>query len=72
MKHLKRYTNIYKGVKLPWLVCLLMLGLGIVESYVQLEQATLTADIIDASQNAINGAMLVKFIVVLLDRKSVV
>ena len=43
-----------------------MLAVGIGESYLFLEQATLTADIIDSSQNAINGAMLVKFIAVLV------
>ena len=66
MKHLKRYLNIFKDVKIPWLVYLLMLAIGIGESYLFLKQATLTADIIDASQKAINGAMLVEFIVVLV------
>ena len=66
MKHLKRYLNIFKDVKIPWLVYLLMLAIGIGESYLFLKQATLTADIIDASQKAIHGAMLVEFIVVLV------
>ena len=65
MKHLKRYLNVYKDVRIPWLVYCLMLAIGIGESYLFLEQATLTADIIDASQKAINGGMLVKFITVL-------
>ena len=63
MRHLKRYINIYKDVKIPWLMYLAMLALGIGESYLVLEQTTLTADIIDASQNAINGGMLIKYIV---------
>lgn len=66
MKQLKRYLNVYKDVNIPWLVYGLMLAVGIGESYLFLEQATLTADIIDSSQNAINGAMLVKFIAVLV------
>lgn len=66
MKHLKRYINVFQGVKIPWLVYFLLLALGIGESYLFLAQATLTADIIDASQKAINGAMLVRFIVVLV------
>ena len=49
MKHLKRYLNIFKDVKIPWLVYLLMLAIGIGESYLFLKQDTLTADIIDAS-----------------------
>ncbi|MDE7352955.1 MAG: ABC transporter ATP-binding protein/permease [Acetatifactor sp.] len=66
MKSFKRYLNIFKGVKIPWIVYLVLLAIGIGESYLFLEQTTLTADIIDASQNAINGSMLVKFIVVLV------
>lgn len=65
MKHLKRYVNVFQSVKIPWLVYLLLLALGIGKSHLFLEQATLTADIIDASQKAINGAKLLRFAVVL-------
>ena len=57
MKHLKRYLNVYKDVRIPWLVYCLMLAIGIGESYLFLEQATLTADIIDASWQALRDSM---------------
>lgn len=66
MKRIKRYQNIFKGVYIPWVMLVVLLILNIIESHVFLEQATLTADIIDTSQNAINANRLVKFIAVLL------
>ena len=66
MRRIKRYQNIFKGVYIPWVMLVVLLILNMIESHVFLEQATLTADIIDTSQNAINANQLVKFIVVLL------
>jgi len=66
MKQIKRYLNVFKGIRLPWPALAIALVLFIMKSYIELEQATLTADIIDATQNAINGAMLVRFITILL------
>ena len=66
MKRVKRYLNIFKGVQIPWMMLAVLLILNIVESYVFLEQATLTADIIDTSQNAIKADQFVRFIVVLI------
>ncbi len=66
MRRIKRYQNIFKGVSIPWLMLAVLLILNIIESHVFLEQATLTADIIDTSQKAINAKQLVRFITVLL------
>ena len=66
MKRIKRYQNIFRGVRIPWVMLAVLLILNIIESHVFLEQTTLTADIIDASQKAINANQLVRFIVVLL------
>ena len=66
MKRIKRYQNIFREVRIPWVMLAVMLILNIVESHVFLEQTTLTADIIDTSQKAINANQLVRFIVVLL------
>ena len=52
MKRIKRYQNIFRGVRIPWVMLAVLLILNIIESHVFLEQTTLTADIIDASQKA--------------------
>ena len=66
MKRIKRYQNIFRGVRIPWVMLAVLLILNVIESHVFLEQTTLTADIIDTSQKAINANQLVRFIVVLL------
>ena len=66
MKRIKRYQNIFREVRIPWVMLAVLLILNMVESHVFLEQTTLTADIIDTSQKAINANQLVRFIVVLL------
>lgn len=59
---LSRYFSVLRGVKLPWLLilCSFAVSYGMTRSEIQV--ATLTASIIDASQNAINGAELLKFL----------
>lgn len=66
MKNFKRYVGIFRGVRIPWVMLILLLGLEIIDSYVFLEQATLTADIIDASQMAIDLDQLIRFVAVLV------
>lgn len=65
MKRMKGYVNIFRGVRLPWVLLAAVFILNLVSSHVELAQATITADIIDSSQKAIDGAMLAQFIVVL-------
>ena len=66
MKRITRYQNIFRGVRIPWAMLAVLLILNMIESHVFLAQTTLTADIIDTSQKAINANQLVRFIVVLL------
>ena len=66
MKNVKRYLKVFQGIKLPWLLMAVVLTLNIAHSYMLLEQSTLTADVIDTSQKAINGQILIRFIAVLV------
>lgn len=66
MKTVQRLKKMFQGVRIPWPLLILLLALSIAESYVQLEQTALTANVIDTSQKAIDGAMLFHFIAVLV------
>lgn len=65
MKRAKRYLNIFRGVRIPWVILGVVLVLNFVSSHTELSQANLTASIIDSSQNAIDGAELTHFIIIL-------
>ena len=56
------YFAVLKGVKLPWLLILLSTVFSLIMMRAELQVATLTADIIDVSQKAINGSKLVTYI----------
>lgn len=56
------YFAVLKGVKLPWLTILLSFAFSIVMMRAELQIATLTSDIIDTSQKAINGSKLIHYI----------
>lgn len=75
MKKLKQrfgqYARIFKGVKLPWVMLVVVLLIYIVESELQLKSTTLTADIIDGTQQAIRLDKLVDFILVMLGTAAV-
>ncbi len=62
IKKLTRYFSILKGVKLPWILMLLTLVFSIAMMSSEIQVATMTANIIDASQNAINGKELMAYI----------
>ncbi len=70
MKNLKlrfqRYVGIFRGIRLPWLILAVVLLLNIVNSHLLLESFTLTASIIDGSQQAIDISQLIRYIVVML------
>ncbi len=66
MKNVKRYLKVFQGIKLPWMLMAVVLALNIAHSYMLLEQSALTADVIDTSQKAINGQILIRFIAVLV------
>lgn len=65
MKRIRRYINIFRGVRIPWVILGAVLIINFVSSHTELAQATITADVIDSSQKAIDGAMLVRFMVIL-------
>lgn len=61
-KSITRYFTVLKGVKMPWILILCALVSSIVMMKAELSVATMTADIIDTSQKAINAAVLLNFI----------
>lgn len=62
LKGITKYFSILKGVKLPWILIILGLGFEILMNTMQLEVATLTSSIIDASQYAINAKELLNYV----------
>lgn len=58
---IKRYAGIFRGVSIPWLLLLAVAGISIVQSTLSVRTATLTASIIDSSQNAIKVDELVRY-----------
>ncbi len=63
MKALKRYVNIFKGVKLPWISMLVLLIVSVIEVTLGLASVELTASIIDASQSTIDAQKLIRYAV---------
>ena len=60
----RQYVGIFHGIRIPWIMLLLVLLASMVESLLFVRQTTLTADIIDGTQQAIDYAKLVKFVLV--------
>ena len=60
----RQYVGIFHGIRIPWIMLLLVLLTSMVESQLFVRQTTLTADIIDGTQQAIDYAKLVKFVLV--------
>lgn len=56
------YFRILKGVRLPWVLIVISIGLSIAEGMASLTVAQMTGEIIDGTQNAINGAKLASYI----------
>ena len=63
-KRLASYIQIFHGVPVPWIVLILVLLVSMVRSQLFVRQTTLTADIIDGTQQAVNTAKLVEFVTV--------
>lgn len=66
IQRFKQYMRIFRGVKLPWIMLIFVLLIYIVESELFLKQSTLTADIIDGTQQAIRLDKLIDFITIML------
>lgn len=56
------YFRILKGVRLPWVLIVISMGFSIAEGTISLTVAQMTGEIIDGTQNAINGAKLASYI----------
>ncbi len=56
------FFSVFKGVKLPWILILATLASSIIMMSAELQVATLTSDIIDTSQKAINSKVLINYI----------
>jgi ATP-binding cassette, subfamily B, bacterial AbcA/BmrA len=64
-KTISRYFGIFKSIKLPWLLILGCFVFSALTMKAELQSATLTADIVDASQSAIDGKVLMNYILVI-------
>ena len=62
IKVIKNYTKIFKNMKLPWMLLLLVVALSIVKSHVEVESVTLTASIIDGTKNSIDTGLLIQYV----------
>lgn len=62
MKKKINYFGVLKGVKLPWLTIFLSFAFSIIMMNAELQVATMTADIIDTSQKAINASKLISYV----------
>lgn len=56
------YFRILRGTRLPWLLILISMGFSIAEGTISLTAAQMTGEIIDGTQNAIDGAKLLSYI----------
>lgn len=61
-KNILQYFKVFEGVKLPWLLiaCALFFSVAMMSS--ELDVATMTSDIIDTTQNAINSKSLFNYV----------
>ena len=62
----RQYVGIFRGIRIPWVMLILVLLVSIAESQLFLQQATLNADIIDGTQQTVSQAKLIRFVVVTL------
>ncbi len=66
MKFKNKYLSIYSGVRMPWFLLTVFLVLAMINSHVGVKAITMTASIIDATQNVIKTEMLIEYIVFLV------
>lgn len=63
---IKRYTRVFRNIPIPWGLLLLILIITAVKSHTEVESLTLTAAIIDGTQNSIKTDELTRYIVFLV------
>lgn len=59
---IRNYTKIFKGIRLPWFLLFLVVALSFVKTHLEVEAITLTASIIDGTQNAVRTEELIRYI----------
>ena len=59
---IKSYTKIFKGIRVPWLLLFLVVAISMIQSHVEVEAVTITASIIDGTQNSIKTAELIRYV----------
>ena len=62
----KRYTRVFRNIRLPWGLLLLIVVITVIKSHTEVESLTLTASIIDGTQNAIKTEEFFRYIVFLV------
>ena len=62
----KRYTRVFRNIRLPWGLLLLILAITVIKSHTEVESLTLTASIIDGTQNAIKTEEFIRYIAFLV------
>lgn len=56
------YFAVLKGVKLPWIIIICSFAFSVIMMNAELQVATMTADIIDVSQKAIDASKLIRYV----------
>lgn len=62
MKKTKSYLNLFQGIKLPWMLLLILFLTSIVAGKVEVRSVQITADIIDSYQNTIRADRLLRYL----------
>ena len=62
----KRYTRVFRNIRLPWGLLLLILAITVIKSHTEVESLTLTASIIDGNKNALKTEEFIRYIVFLV------
>lgn len=58
-----QYFKTFDEIKLPWILIAFAFIFAIISGFVDIQVASMTADIIDGSQMAINGKLLINYII---------
>ena len=62
MKKMKSYLNLFKGVRIPWILLLILFITSIISGQVEVRSVQITADIIDSYQNTIRADRLLRYL----------
>lgn len=62
-KKIDKYLSIYRGVKIPWIMLIIWTVVSMMQMQAEVKSVSISANIIDASQNAIKSNDLVRYVV---------